>query len=309
MSTTLIGIIIIIIVAIIAVIILILVLRYKGSSSTRCTAQGQCAQGSFCNGDGFCVVGGGATEGQTCSTTSNCVIGLGCFSGTCQIPSVLLTPGGAVVTTTASTSGSTSSSNSNNFLTTSGQITVLDENTELSLTNVPSDEKISDLQNYISTGDKPSYISTANSFNGQTISVETTHGKYYLQINLDGAYWIHSSSFSSAQNVKLSYDKNTKFLSANSKKTYLATSSQSKQIKFSNNKYYLQTTVTNNDSRLIIERNSNGYFIRTPNGRYLTIDLSGANVVYAKYPAILATFDQLNSEVSIPYLQLGAYVK
>jgi len=319
MNTTLIAIIIIVIAIIIAVIILIVVLTYKGSSPPRCTANGQCASGDFCNADGFCVQGTGAGEGATCSTTSNCIIGLVCTNGTCQVPSVPLTPANnntptptPTTPTTDSTLTSTSGTASNNFLTSNGKINVVDENNTLSLTDTIPDDEITDLENSFGTngsGIKPRYVSTANSFSGQTISINTSEGKYYLQINPTSAYWIHSDHFSSASNIKLSYDKLSNTLSVNSRKVYIATSSQSTQIKFSSNKYYLQTNTTNNDSRLIIERSSNGYYVRTPRGMYLTIDLTGAEVIYAKYPAILTTFDQLSSTVELSYLNIGSYVK
>jgi len=331
MSQSLIALIVIIIAIIIAVIILVVVLRYKGSSPTPCTASGQCSGNSFCSASGYCAPGTGANMGQSCTSDSSCVVGLFCSLGTCQAPltDLVITPS-PVVAGTAATSGSLTSSNSssnssnnstsnstnsstnssttnnNKFLLTSSGNIITVQDTPLYLTDAIPDEKVTELKNYISNVIRPSYISTVNSFKGQFIYLNTDIGKYYLHITPEGSYWVSSKYINSASNVKFSYDKSTNFLSVGSKQVYVATNGQSTQIKFSTNKSYLRTTSTTNNSKVYIERSSSGYYIRSTNGLYLTMDTTSASVSYAKYPAILTSFAQLNSQVELSYLNLSS---
>jgi len=306
---------------ILAIIILVLVLRNTGTKQgNTCTAAtGQCTSGTFCNSDGFCVSGTGKGAGQTCSVTSECIYGLDCITGTCQSPLLNLVPipsnnsnntnSTTSQTTDTQTSNTSSSSSTDQFLTTSnGKLSVLSNN-QLTLSNSISSQKVSDIQNFISNGVKPSYISNANSFSKQSIYINTSAGKYYLQIGSAGSYWINEQFMNTAGDVKFTYDKTTNTLSVGSKKIYLVPASQSSQIKFSTNKYYLRTSPTNVDSTLIIERSTDGYYIRSANGMYLTIDMTGATVTYAKFPAILTTLDQLNTSVKMTYSNIGVYLK
>jgi len=326
MNETLIAIIVIIIAVIVAALILILLLRYKGSSPPQtCTASGQCNSGQFCNASGFCAPGVGAIAGQPCSSDSSCIIGLTCSLGTCQAPLTDLVPitsdgtAVAIAGTASSSNGSnssnsgslsasnTSTTNKDKFLLNSNGNIITVSNTPLYLTDAVPDQKVNDLKDYINDGVKPSYISSANSFSGLTISVNTSIGKYYLQVIPEGSYWINSDNFSSASGTKFSYDKSTNILKVGNKQVYVVNNGQSTQIKFSTNKSYLRTTSTTNDSRIVVERTSSGYLIRTLNGLYLTMDLTSATVSYAKYPAALVSLNQLNSNLELSYLQLGSY--
>lgn len=306
---------------ILAIVILLLVLRNTGAKQgNTCTAAtGQCTSGTFCNSDGFCISGTGKGVGVTCATTSECIYGLDCITGTCQSPLLNLvpmpagnsntTPTPTTPTNNTQTPVNNSPSSTDQFLTTStGKLSVLSNN-QLTLSNPIPSQKVTDIQNFISNGVKPSYISSANSFSKQSIYINTSAGKYYLQIGSGGSYWINEQFMNTANDVKFTYDKTTNTLSVDSKKIYIVAGSQSSQIKFSANKYYLRTSPTSVDSTIIIERSSDGYYIRSANGMYLTMDMTGATVTYAKFPAILTTLDQLNTSVKLVYINIGVYLK
>jgi len=309
---------------ILAIILLVIVLRNKGATSGQmCSAAaGQCAANHYCNADGFCVTGNGAGAGQACAVNSECIYGLACVSGTCQNPfASLIIPANStqngtsnLVTLRKNLNKQTptlpkKSEPNTQFLTTApGKLSVISNN-QIYLTEPIPDLKVDELKNFIRNGNKPSYISNANSFSGQSIYINTSTGKYYLQINSEGSYWIHEQFMNNTTNVKFNYDKEQKSLSTNSKKISFLDGGHSSQIKFSLGKYYLQTDLNTENSEFIIERNSSGYYIRTINGMYLTADLSKTNVTYAKFPAILAPLKQLKKSVELIYLQIGVYLK